>query len=978
MTHTNRTQSGGIEWQGLENLEARLLLSSVSGASVKPFAAVNTPPIISNLIPSPNATSVGLAPHLQADFDDGNGDLMNITFQFYNTATGAWQVVKSLVGVPSGVYEVSVASLVNSDNTTYQWKVSAVDPAGSGQVIEKSQSFTTENPIATDPLLTLKWTQQLTMSDADFRERQLNPVMGDIDNDGTQEIVLTAGENLYVLNGKTGEIKWTIQGEARETACELCDLDNDGIPEILYGLLGTRLRAVNGDGTIRWTTGKLRGVDQCMFPILTADIDGDGLPSIYFFTEDQDPSPYSGNLNDYSGAVNMLDNTGKLLRTTWLYHPCWGGASLADCNGDGKYELFVSDRREGYDGVPAHGLAAYDAATLKTLWTRPDIHHSSPIPILVDVTGDGKLDLVAQRIVDMGPIIIDPMTGKTIKDYSNRGLPTHGTATVYDIDGDGHQEIIMATSYPLETTPTIFTVFDLVTGKKEFEPTLEVHATWPPRVGDVTGDGKMEILAALGNQNDRTGTNALLIYDSKYRLLQRVELAGSGQLSPAKVFDTDSDGLNEVVLVGKSGKIAVYDTPAPTPNPAPRTWVQMYSEQRTNVPLYIAPPGANTLSPAPQLNGPLPGDGLSSIPLNPTLSIRVRDYQNQLFTLTFEVALAGSNDWHTVRTYTKVPNGTYTASTGTLVNMPSMDYQWRVTAVDSDGHSTQETYSFTTAVPANGWFDGWTYRRRITITNMTTGLAGFPTLVEVTLSSLASGAQSDGDDILFTSADGVTRLDHEIESYDPVTGHLVAWVETPAVPASGTGQLYIYYGNAQVGSQQNPAAVWSSYPGVQYQGVGSSMSLPQAFNDEHAFTIEAITSGNQQKYIFSQRITGTSSVLLQYYAPSQKYQFLMGSSKLVATTSPNLWCDITAGYDGTTASLYVNGLRVASMAASLTWPDQDTEVGDGPSLSNPFMGRLDDVRLSDTPHNCEYIRAVFNNRYNLSSLLTVGVTEIKI
>ena len=54
-----------------------------------------------------------------------------------------------------------------------------------------------------------------------------------------------------------------------------------------------------------------------------------------------------------------------------------------------------------------------------------------------------------------------------------------------------------------------------------------------------------------------------------------------------------------------------------------------------------------------------------------------------------------------------------------------------------------------------------------------------PTDLKDTLKDVANGGhveQSDGGDIYFTSSDGTTRLNHEIELYTNSTGELFAWV----------------------------------------------------------------------------------------------------------------------------------------------------------------------------------------------------------
>jgi hypothetical protein len=119
----------------------------------------------------------------------------------------------------------------------------------------------------------------------------------------------------------------------------------------------------------------------------------------------------------------------------------------------------------------------------------------------------------------------------------------------------------------------------------------------------------------------------------------------------------------------------------------------------------------------------------------------------------------------------------------------------------------------------SGWYNvGWNYRKKITInhTKVVANLTDFPVLISLASDSdLVSGAQNNGNDILFTSTDGITKLDHEIELYIGSNGRLVAWVRVPGLSSSTDTILYIYYGNSSCGNQQNPVSVWnSSYKAV--------------------------------------------------------------------------------------------------------------------------------------------------------------------
>ena len=117
------------------------------------------------------------------------------------------------------------------------------------------------------------------------------------------------------------------------------------------------------------------------------------------------------------------------------------------------------------------------------------------------------------------------------------------------------------------------------------------------------------------------------------------------------------------------------------------------------------------------------------------------------------------------------------------------------------------------------WYNpSWVYRIKITIdhTKVAGNLTNFPWLVSIASNaSLASHAQSDGDDILFTGSDSVTKLDHEIESYVSGTGQLLAWVRIPTLSSTVDTDIYLYYGNPSASNQANPTGVWdSNYKGV--------------------------------------------------------------------------------------------------------------------------------------------------------------------
>lgn len=113
-------------------------------------------------------------------------------------------------------------------------------------------------------------------------------------------------------------------------------------------------------------------------------------------------------------------------------------------------------------------------------------------------------------------------------------------------------------------------------------------------------------------------------------------------------------------------------------------------------------------------------------------------------------------------------------------------------------------------VPPDWYDERWRYRRPLTI--VAAAVAGdlndFPVLVNFRDANIAARVQRDGGDIIFTLGDGVTRLDHEVEHYDPTVGWLVAWVRVDELSGDADNRLFLYFGNPGCAPQGNRELVW--------------------------------------------------------------------------------------------------------------------------------------------------------------------------
>ena len=133
-----------------------------------------------------------------------------------------------------------------------------------------------------------------------------------------------------------------------------------------------------------------------------------------------------------------------------------------------------------------------------------------------------------------------------------------------------------------------------------------------------------------------------------------------------------------------------------------------------------------------------------------------------------------------------------------------------------------------------GWLAGWQYRRQIEIQQayLDGDLYDFPIYVPIAPNGIGQGmaakVKDAGADIRFTSSDGETVLDYEIEYFLKSSGNVTArfWVKVPVIASSGSPtKIYLYYGNQNALDAQDPPGTWSNnFAAVYHFGDGTTLS----------------------------------------------------------------------------------------------------------------------------------------------------------
>jgi len=177
---------------------------------------------------------------------------------------------------------------------------------------------------------------------------------------------------------------------------------------------------------------------------------------------------------------------------------------------------------------------------------------------------------------------------------------------------------------------------------------------------------------------------------------------------------------------------------------------------------------------------------------------------------------------------------------------------------------------------------GYNYEKTITIqaSKVSGTNTNFPVLISLTSNSLKSTANgghvqnASGYDILFTLGDCGTVLSHQIESYDPVAGQLVAWVKIPSLPSTSNTTLYMFYGKSTVSTNPSTTAVWdANYMGVYHfnSSVNDATSNGKNLTDNSTADLSGSKIGNGRRLNNNPFVTSASSSLQYLQLPNNMF-----------------------------------------------------------------------------------------------------------
>lgn len=314
----------------------------------------------------------------------------------------------------------------------------------------------------------------------------------------------------------------------------------------------------------------------------------------------------------------------------------------------------------------------------------------------------------------------------------------------------------------------------------------------------------------------------------------------------------------------------------------------------------------------------------------------------------------------------------------------------------------------------------------------------FPLLVDISgmwLRDSNNGgdvASVDGFDVYFAAdSSGTTRLAHEVESYAPLTGGLVAWVKVPSLTAASV--LYIHYGDpAIMTSQENAAAVWSDgYELVahldavadstgntaslsatsladvtgqvgrarEFNGTSDMIAAGSAVALDNVFALggtaegwfyatgygesgfgRLFDKGHTNGWSMALNNGNATNTLAFVYGASGSFGEWNGPSNAVAL---NGWhhaaITYTAGSSADEPTMYIDGialLGINELVAPSGTPSSDASIdlimGNRQAVDRTFDGQLDELRLSSVVRSADWLLTQYRSQRDPGAFLTVS------
>ena len=292
----------------------------------------------------------------------------------------------------------------------------------------------------------------------------------------------------------------------------------------------------------------------------------------------------------------------------------------------------------------------------------------------------------------------------------------------------------------------------------------------------------------------------------------------------------------------------------------------------------------------------------------------------------------------------------------------------------------------------------------------------FPLLVRLHKDFFAfNQAKTNGEDIRFSLADN-TPLAYQIEQWDAVNGLATIWVKIPTITGNARQEIKMHWGNAAANSESSGTAVFNvanNFAAVMHMNetmrdevgaitpvdagttlsdgvIGKSRTFSAGKGVSCGTEIKTFPSGampHSSEAWFKAKMINTTvlawgatasqgKVVMNLASPSHMNMdcWFGGANVTGNTTIPmSEWVHVVHAYDGTKASLYVNGVLDHTAGSNdMKIPDTSSfYIGGWNQVSGTydFDGNIDEVRISKVARSADWVKLSYENQRPMQTLV---------
>jgi hypothetical protein len=480
----------------------------------------------------------------------------------------------------------------------------------------KARAQTVQAPV-------LKWQRGGCSSSGCQTGWYASPAIADLDADGAPEVIWAAYD-LVALNGADGSLKWRAANTQRVwPAIAVGDLNGDGSLEIVTGRSGNQVVAYSATGQVLWTRNPFSSGHEVR-TLALSDLDSDGTLEVIVGRAGSGDT-LQLNVFQASGTVRQ----GWPARRSGEPGYGWGmynqNIAVGDIDGDGDQELigptdthYITALDDAGNQLPANSIYNNYTPRGPKVWSQVGVHvdhavdlrgyancgtehrpnFANAAPVIDDLDADGAREIIVlgdvyNCAIEDGPagdLYVIPWILKADRsrwksaqfdwtvlpapapnarplseDYSVIENNVHNAVTA-DLDGDGVKEILYPSydgrlhAYWLDKTQHGAWPFKV--------PGTGIRFAAEPTVADLDGDGKAEVIFTSWPQKAGNSVGQLHILNDQGVQLHAVNLPAAfpagqynGGLAAPTLANIDGDAdLEAVIGTVKSGAVA-FDLP---------------------------------------------------------------------------------------------------------------------------------------------------------------------------------------------------------------------------------------------------------------------------------------------------------------------------------------------------------------------------------------------------------------------------------